>query len=567
MLYFELIDKNRLKLVKADLNLEKTQFANFFKKKSKASEFNKLVSRGVWDGYDKFLSKDDTVPVGLWREIYHFSETSKIDVRIKGLDEYLNFDLERIQFDDFVAQLYAGVKTDKGEDFLPRDYQIEGAYRALKYKFCCEEIATSAGKTSLFYTFNSYLKHIGIIDGLNKALLIVPNVSLVNQTVDAFKQYSNGFVEWKIQALGGDNDSFDFNEFLECNLLITTYQSLINLIPYCLEKKLSNLIKKGNKEASSEKTSEEITRTQLKLGEARERNICDYFVIVNVDEAHKSRGDSISDILSSCKNWKYRLGLSGTLKVDEQYSDFFRMQQNIGPLVMTLDAKFLIDNEYSPEIRIRRVLLQYNAADPAVKEYLNIQRDPKLKKSIKDQFSDPKDFGLYLSDVELKIIYDSKPRLDFITNLIEKLSNNILILFSDIKNQYGQQIANSIRSLEKHKVFYIDGSIKTGDRDEYKKVMEQEEGVVIVASYGTFATGIDLKNVFHIVLAESTKSEITVRQTIGRGMRYLKGKNRVVIWDLIDNLSGYSVRHSEVRLDIYREQKFTILEDKTVNLK
>jgi superfamily II DNA or RNA helicase len=72
--------------------------------------------------------------------------------------------------------------------------------------------------------------------------------------------------------------------------------------------------------------------------------------------------------------------------------------------------------------------------------------------------------------------------------------------------------------------------------------------------------------VHHILFAESTKAEITIRQAIGRGMRYLKGKNEVVIWDIVDDLSGYSVRHSEARLKIYKEQKFEVLKPKRVDL-
>jgi superfamily II DNA or RNA helicase len=96
--------------------------------------------------------------------------------------------------------------------------------------------------------------------------------------------------------------------------------------------------------------------------------------------------------------------------------------------------------------------------------------------------------------------------------------------------------------------------------------MESVDGSVIVASYGTFATGIDLKNVHHIIFAESTKAEITIRQAIGRGMRYLKGKEEVIIWDIIDDLSGYSVRHGSERMKIYKEQKFKILPETRINL-
>jgi type I site-specific restriction endonuclease len=89
--------------------------------------------------------------------------------------------------------------------------------------------------------------------------------------------------------------------------------------------------------------------------------------------------------------------------------------------------------------------------------------------------------------------------------------------------------------------------------------------VIIVASFGTFATGLDTKNLYHIILAESIKAEITLRQAIGRGMRKLAGKTQVLIWDLVDGLAGYSVRHSKIREQIYREQKFE-MERKIIDL-
>jgi type I site-specific restriction endonuclease len=96
-------------------------------------------------------------------------------------------------------------------------------------------------------------------------------------------------------------------------------------------------------------------------------------------------------------------------------------------------------------------------------------------------------------------------------------------------------------------------------------VLESQDDVIIVASYGTFATGIDSKNLHHIVLAESIKAEITLRQAIGRGMRKLAEKNSVTVWDLVDGLDGYSIKHSKVREDIYKEQKFEISK-RTVDL-
>jgi superfamily II DNA or RNA helicase len=391
----------------------------------------------------------------------------------------------------------------------------------------------------------------------------MPGISLPSLSLG--KVIFSKLVEWKIMTLGGESEKFNQSEFLQSNILITTYQSLVNLVPACLEKKLNGVLKKKPKGEEVEKIAKEVMKLKEKIEVFKTFDVLSYFTVVNVDEAHKSRGESISIILENCKNWKYRLGLSGTMKLNEQYSDFFKMQQNVGPLVMMLDAKFLIDNNYSPDVKIKRVFLEYDSNDPTVFQYLQIQEDKELRQKIKDQFQDPKGFGKYMLDIEKRIIFETPTRIEFISNLVKKFEKNTLILFSDIKNQYGIRIAQKLKEWNPN-TFYIDGETDSSDRDSYKKTMEKEEGTIIVASYGTFATGIDLKNVFHILFAESTKAEITIRQAIGRGMRHLKGKHEVVIWDIIDDLKGYSVKHSESRLDIYKEQKFNILGDKRVKL-
>ena len=83
---------------------------------------------------------------------------------------------------------------------------------------------------------------------------------------------------------------------------------------------------------------------------------------------------------------------------------------------------------------------------------------------------------------------------------------------------------------------------------------------------GTFATGINIKNVHHIIFAESVKAEITIRQAIGHGMRALLDKNEVIIWDIIDDLSGYSIKHSIERFKIYVKQGFVILKKIIINI-
>lgn len=204
---------------------------------------------------------------------------------------------------------------------------------------------------------------------------------------------------------------------------------------------------------------------------------------INVSNCHKSRGDSITDILESCTNWKYKLGLSGTLKLNEEYSDFFKMQQNIGPLVMVLGAKFLIDKDYSPNIKIKQVFLEYPSSDPTVNEYLRIQRDSELKAKIKSQFRDPKDYGKHMLEIEKGIIFDSQSRLDFLSRLVQKFDKNTLILFSDIKNEYGLSLCKSLQTWNQN-TFYIDGGVENENREEYKDIMESPDQMTILKFNG-----------------------------------------------------------------------------------
>lgn len=537
------------------MNMERSDLFSYFKKKSKLAEFNVLVERKIWDGKDPFITKDGVISIGLWKEIYNFCEVFGYDCEIDGINECLDLNFNKERYLKYVELLLSETYDEFGNQISARDYQIEGAYRALRYKFCTEELATSAGKTLLFYIYNSYLRDSKQLDSNNKALLIVPNVSLVTQTAEKFELYSkNKKRKWKVHTIGGD-DKFDQKAFEECEILITTYQSLINMTPIILSKRLDDLIRKKVKKGEEDKNKAEIERVKENLKRFSEYDLFKWFKVVNIDETHKSRGASISDIIKSCKRAQFKLGLSGTVKLDEQYSDFFKMQENVGPLVMILEAKHLIDNGYSPNVIIKMLYLQYDESDPFLVKY------KQLKENGKTMYKNLKDYGRDMSQLEKKFIIESSDRLEFISSFINKLGKNTLILFSDVKNEYGQDICNKLKEWNPH-TFYIDGSIKASVRDEYKNLMESQNNVIIVASFGTFSTGIDLKNVHHIIFAESTKAEITIRQSIGRGMRKLAEKIKVVIWDLIDDFSGYSVKHSKIREQIYIDQKFEIVKHK-----
>ena len=524
MLSFELTDdKQHLQLVDYAGKGELKDLQLYFKKRRAGYFHDPLYKRKLWDGYDKFIDSQNRIGVGLWREIVNFGERYDYEIDIRGLDDLLNLDFTKDKSDKFASVLLDG--TDPHIE--PYAYQLEAVHRGLKYKFCSQELATSAGKTLIFFIYLSFLKRKGIITKDKKALLVVPKTSLVNQTADAFeKEYQTGLVSWNIHRIGGTN-SFSQKKFDDCELVISTYQSLIMD---------DGKPKKPKKDKNGKIRNPIVRQTKPEFFKN--------FSVICIDEAHTSRGNSIRDILKASTNAEYKLGLSGTIKIEEQYSDFFKIQEYLGPLSMIVKAKFLMENDYSVDVMVNMVRLKYPEDDPFVKGYAELKETGGAT-------------GKEKYEIEKAFIVSYEPRINFIAKLCSKLQGNKMVLFTNVKDQYGKRIYDKIKETNEH-VYYIDGGVKDDDRSEYRSIMESNAGVVLVASFGTFSTGINLKNINYIIFAESYKSEITVRQSIGRGMRKLLGKHKITILDLVDDLDGYIVKHGKKREQIYLEQEFEV---------
>ena len=168
-----------------------------------------------------------------------------------------------------------------------------------------------------------------------------------------------------------------------------------------------------------------------------------------------------------------------------------------------------------------------------------------------------------LFGLEQNFINQSEKRLDFVCQVIKKSTSNSLVLFHKIA--YGEKLYNKLRHITDKKVYYVDGSVNVDIREEFKSRMEKNDDVIIVASYGTFSTGISIKNIHNIFFTESFKSEVIIRQSIGRGLRKHASKNVVKIYDFIDDFRyktedhdwvNYIYRHGIARRTIYKEEKF-----------
>jgi superfamily II DNA or RNA helicase len=266
-----------------------------------------------------------------------------------------------------------------------------------------------------------------------------------------------------------------------------------------------------------------------------------------VDETHKAKSNSIKTIMDKCWHCDYRFGLSGTIP-KEGTIDRLTLMSSMGPLITNVSANYLQEKGHVTQCKVNIIQMDYASDEQkAAFSFLSKRAEDRIKL-----------FGL-----EQNFIISSKERKDFIIKTIAKTTQNSLVLFYRI--EHGEALYKDLRQLDDKEVYYVDGGTDADIREIYKKKMEKNNNVIIVASYGTFSTGISIKNIHNIFFTESFKSEVIIRQSIGRGLRKHQSKSILNIIDFVDDLcwhdgdrlwKNYLFRHGEAREKIYEDQKF-----------
>jgi len=310
-----------------------------------------------------------------------------------------------------------------------------------------------------------------------KILMIVPNVSLVVQAHEDFHDYNYmNKVPLKIQQIFA-GQKIKSNK----NIIIGTYQSLV----------------KKNAEYFQQ------------------------FDAVLVDETHKAKSNSIKTILQKCTSAQYKFGLSGTIPKEGTLDKLTLMSQT-GPVISEVKANFLQNQGHIAKCVVKVIEMNY-ATDT---QRLAFQELAQNKYDRKDVFS-----------LEQNFVITNEARLDFVSSVISRVPRNSLVLFHRI--EHGKKLYEKLRQESDKRVYYVDGGTDKDIREEYKKKMEAGDEVVIVASYGTFSTGISIKKIHSIFFTESFKSEVIIRQSIGRGLRQHESKDKVLIVDFVDNIISF----------------------------
>jgi len=162
---------------------------------------------------------------------------------------------------------------------------------------------------------------------------------------------------------------------------------------------------------------------------------------------------------------------------------------------------------------------------------------------------------------EMDFLVKHEKRNKFIVNLASKLQGNTLCLFQYVE-KHGKGLYEDIqKKAEDKKVFYVHGGVEADERENIREITEKSDNSIIVASYGTFSTGINIRNLHNIVFCSPSKSRIRNLQSIGRGLRLKDDNSTATLYDIADDLSykekdNYTLAHFRERINIYNEEEF-----------
>ena len=262
------------------------------------------------------------------------------------------------------------------------------------------------------------------------------------------------------------------------------------------------------------------------------------------DEAHLYKSKELQKIMAACINAKYRIGTTGTL--DDSKVHKLVLEGLFGPVHYVTTTRELIDKNQLANLKIECLVLKYPK-----EECMQIKNA---------KFQDEMDY-----------IVTHERRNKFLTNLALDQKGNTLVLFQYVE-KHGKPLHEQIKAKSKNrKVFFVYGGTETDDRERIRAITEKLDNTIIVASYGTFSTGINIRNLHNIIFASPTKSPIRVLQSIGRGLRVGDKKDSATVYDISDDLTykdkpNFTLNHFKERVNIYNREGFNY-EIHTVELK
>ena len=261
------------------------------------------------------------------------------------------------------------------------------------------------------------------------------------------------------------------------------------------------------------------------------------FNVIFGDEAHQFKAKSLTGVMEKMDTIRYRVGTTGTL--DNKKVHRLVLEGIFGPVHRVTTTKALMDSGRLTNLNIMCIVLKY---------------DEQIRKERKNK----------TYQEEMDWLVTNEKRNKFIRNLAIKSSGNTLVLFQFVE-KHGKVLYELIKEKahDKRKIFFVYGGTDVTDRESIRHITENESDAIIIASFGTFSTGINIPSLENVIFASPSKSKIRNLQSIGRGLRLKDGKTSCNLYDLADDLhwkswKNHTLSHAAERYKIYAEEEFKV---------
>ena len=258
------------------------------------------------------------------------------------------------------------------------------------------------------------------------------------------------------------------------------------------------------------------------------------FGMVIGDEAHLFKAVSLTKIMTKLEDCKYRIGLTGTL--DGSKTHKLVLEGLFGVVNKVVSTSKLQEDKHLAQLKIICLVLKHD------KQAIEFLKDKTYQE-------------------EMDFLVTNEKRNKYIRNLCCSLKGNTLCLFQYVE-KHGKELQKLIADkTEDQQVFYVHGGVDADEREKVREITEKSDNAIIVASYGTFSTGINIRNLHNVIFASPSKSRIRNLQSIGRGLRLKDNKGNATLYDISDDLSygdkeNYTLQHFRERINIYNEEDF-----------
>ena len=259
------------------------------------------------------------------------------------------------------------------------------------------------------------------------------------------------------------------------------------------------------------------------------------FDVIFGDEAHQFKAKSLTGVMEKMDTIRYRVGTTGTL--DNKKIHQLVLEGIFGPVLKVTSTKALMDQGRLTPLNIMCVILKYSEEI----------RQARKNSTYQD---------------EMDWLVTNEKRNKFIRNLAVKSQGNTLVLFQYVE-KHGKVLYELIKNKvhENRKVYFVYGGTDVTDRESIRHITEGESDAIIIASFGTFSTGINIPSLENVIFASPSKSKIRNLQSIGRGLRLKDGKVSCNLFDIADDLhwkswKNHTLNHAAERYKTYAEEEF-----------